>query len=514
MMALTPEQEVTLAEKHRDRIDVMRTRAGDFSENLFNQAMRTDDPEAFFVDRFASTLDTTAEAAARSTDAYFSIAASEQPLGVTANTEIVRGAAVNDVARRPMVEVWTKLSQGKQWIDATASGARRARTLAQDSVNLGQRHAANSWASSSKIRGYRRTLSGVSCVLCRAASTQRYHSDELMPIHSNCDCGVAPIIGNRDPGHIINKDLLQQLKKEEAYQDLLLQKQVARHKAAAGKASTKGNNARAEVERQKAKELKDKLEANRANRARKPKVENHGELGKVLTDSKHKAPDLPERRTDLKSAKETVSVSTSRGRVVTEARAALDEIAKIHDVPTSMPAIPLKMNRQRVAQGGYARTRPGGAFGSESRPAFIQLSTDKSNRHPAFAMTHEYGHFLDHVGLKGGPNEPKSHTTRLQTLMGREAPKPWADFWAAIDNSKGYKGLFTQGFDSTYTDYVNEPTEIFARAYAQFIARKSGNKAIADGLSGTARRIHWEDDDFEPIANAMEAILRDSELMK
>lgn len=38
---------------------------------------------------------------------------------------------------------------------------------------------------------YARVLSGVeNCALCRVASTQLYHSGDLMPIHPGCDCGV------------------------------------------------------------------------------------------------------------------------------------------------------------------------------------------------------------------------------------------------------------------------------------------------------------------------------------
>ena len=33
-----------------------------------------------------------------------------------------------------------------------------------------------------------------------------------MPIHNHCDCGVAPIIGERDPGQVINRQLLNDLK--------------------------------------------------------------------------------------------------------------------------------------------------------------------------------------------------------------------------------------------------------------------------------------------------------------
>jgi hypothetical protein len=48
----------------------------------------------------------------------------------------------------------------------------------------------------SRITGYRRTLGGgKNCGLCVVAATQRYRSGDLMPIHSHCRCGTAPIYG-------------------------------------------------------------------------------------------------------------------------------------------------------------------------------------------------------------------------------------------------------------------------------------------------------------------------------
>jgi hypothetical protein len=56
---------------------------------------------------------------------------------------------------------------------------------------------------------YRRVLTGGhSCGLCVAATTQRYHTNEPMPIHPACDCTVAPIIGSNDPGHVLNAPLI------------------------------------------------------------------------------------------------------------------------------------------------------------------------------------------------------------------------------------------------------------------------------------------------------------------
>ena len=67
--------------------------------------------------------------------------------------------------------------------------------------------------SRGRFTAHRRVLTGRSCMFCATASTQRYRVDQLMPLHNHCDCAVAPIIGDADPGQIINHDLLGSLKK-------------------------------------------------------------------------------------------------------------------------------------------------------------------------------------------------------------------------------------------------------------------------------------------------------------
>lgn len=60
-------------------------------------------------------------------------------------------------------------------------------------------------AADPKVVGYRRVLEGdASCGLCIVASTLRYRKSVLLPIHPGCDCSVAEIFGDKDPGPTIN----------------------------------------------------------------------------------------------------------------------------------------------------------------------------------------------------------------------------------------------------------------------------------------------------------------------
>lgn len=139
------------------------------------------------------------------------------PLGI--NPEAVSGPAVRagadptEVYRRAIVTARVAVSRGRSGSEAMNAGRRRAVGTAETDVALTQRAATVQVAETEdRIVGYRRVLTGGSCALCATASTQRYGTADLMPIHNHCDCGVAPIVGSRDPGQVINRPLLRDLK--------------------------------------------------------------------------------------------------------------------------------------------------------------------------------------------------------------------------------------------------------------------------------------------------------------
>lgn len=122
--------------------------------------------------------------------------------------ESLRGVAPAEVFLRPVVTARTALSEGKSFAEAMELGRQRASALTETNTVLSQRAAITRLSPA----GYRRVLTGKSCALCATASTQRYKRSNLLPIHDHCDCSIAPIIGDRDPGHVINKSLLRDLR--------------------------------------------------------------------------------------------------------------------------------------------------------------------------------------------------------------------------------------------------------------------------------------------------------------
>lgn len=170
--------------------------------------------------------------------------------------------------RRPFVDMRRALSSGAEMTTAIEAGARRANQLAQTEVQLAKRQVGYRVRQANQnIVGYIRTLTGSeNCALCYVASTQRYHKGDLLPIHPGCDCGEMPLYGTDDPGQVINQQRLD-----------------ATHEAVEARFGEFDRSAR-EID------------------YRNIMVEDHGEMGPVLTWKKHntaKLADLADEVVDL-----------------------------------------------------------------------------------------------------------------------------------------------------------------------------------------------------------------------
>lgn len=149
-----------------------------------------------------------------------------------------------------------KVSQGVPADRALEQALRLATTLADTNVRLAERDASRQiltyLAPRVGIEGYRRVVRPElsrtgTCGLCLVASDQRYNVADLMPLHANCKCVVLPIIGDIDPGSSLNNLSLGDV-----------------YDAAGG------------------------TTAGRALKKVRYRVNDHGELGPVLTNAAHK----------------------------------------------------------------------------------------------------------------------------------------------------------------------------------------------------------------------------------
>ena len=127
--------------------------------------------------------------------------------------EIRNGVPVAEVYHRSIVEARARVANGATFEEAMRSGRARAVSTARTDVSLTNKAEINRGGQLRPwVVGYRRVLTGRSCAFCATASTQRYKSADLLPLHPSCDCDIAEIFGTEDPGQIINRDLLTDLK--------------------------------------------------------------------------------------------------------------------------------------------------------------------------------------------------------------------------------------------------------------------------------------------------------------
>ena len=205
--------------------------------------------------------------------------------------EIRNGVPVQDVYHRSIVEARSRVANGASFDEAMASGRSRAVSTARTDVSLANK---GEMARGGELRpwvvGYRRVLTGRSCAFCATASTQRYKSADLLPLHPSCDCDVAEIFGTEDPGQVINRELLTDLKAtniEAGGRPYVVEADGSiRYKRTEKLLGPDGEPLRTpsgEIRRQVTAGDKVKVE-----------VVEHGELGPMLTDAKHATTTAPE----------------------------------------------------------------------------------------------------------------------------------------------------------------------------------------------------------------------------
>ncbi|MEU5979396.1 phage minor capsid protein [Streptomyces sp. NPDC047315] len=213
---------------------------------------------------------------------------------------------------------------------------------------------------------------------------------------------------------------------------------------------------------------------------------------------------------------------TPAGSAMAGALAAID---RVHTIPPGMRPIPLEAETRPGYQGAYTGRR-------------ITLNPD--GQAPALTAAHELGHFLDHAGLGPGGQafftdeaiRPGGPLHAWWTAVQDSEQAGMLDFLRTLDNGsplvdrvRADGTRYTLDVDHQYIDYLASPREAFGRAYAQWIALRSGDRRLLSALevardpangeqviAGTGLvdgyPRYWEPDDFAPIADALDAAFR------
>ena len=202
--------------------------------------------------------------------------------GITASPRIdpdqVLGARLRagtppiEVYKRPVITTRAQLASGKSLAESIRIGGTRAVATADTDVMLAHRVSAGDAFEALGFEYFRRVPTGKSCDLCLAASTQRYRTGNLMPIHGHCDCRVMPIYEREDPGQVINRELLAQRNVRDAIDDRSRRRSARSRSAAEDLPDSNIDAGRRFLESIGA---PDRL------------VREHGELGPMLVDPRH-----------------------------------------------------------------------------------------------------------------------------------------------------------------------------------------------------------------------------------
>lgn len=120
-------------------------------------------------------------------------------------------------------------------------------------------------------------------------------------------------------------------------------------------------------------------------------------------------------------------------------------------------------------------------------------------------IAHEIGHWIDFAALPGN-----SYSSQFSPAL-----EEWRQ---AVMNSAAIKKLQTEAAyrsNPDYHEYVLRVREIWARAYTQYIALRSGNATllqqiqnVLDGKTGYWIDSQWTEEDFKPIAAAIDKLFK------
>jgi len=164
-----------------------------------------------------------------------------------------------------------------------------------------------------------------------------------------------------------------------------------------------------------------------------------------------------------------------------------------------------------------ARTNYYGAFWHTRAGDPLRIDITAGGNHQELTMAHEIGHFLDHSGTPGKGFNSIRHAD-------------FEDWRRAVDNSAEVahlRAILSGGgsaevpggripVPTAYVDYLLTYEEIWARSYAQYIARKSGNKQMLDQLDMIRRQDsdaklslprQWSEESFVNISREIDKLM-------
>lgn len=194
---------------------------------------------------------------------------------------------------------------------------------------------------------------------------------------------------------------------------------------------------------------------------------------------------------------EAVRVET-HGRAKEQALVALGAIEKVHDLPAGVPQVPLQELGGRVYGRFACVARPAGGYRAQA------LAVRSGGPWPSLTAAHEIGHWLDLevFGEEGGFG---TESAMMAGVLGA------LEATAAVRALRLRRATTTSPAIRQHLDYLLHPREMWARAYAQYIAERSKYRVLSEELErarAAEQHRQWATEDFEPVGRAIDVLMK------
>ncbi len=224
-------------------------------------------------------------------------------------------------------------------------------------------------------------------------------------------------------------------------------------------------------------------------------------------------PPPPKPRPVASPVSAALDLKSATPNVASAAKVVLNAIDKVHG-DGNLPEISILNETTNTYLGSLTVTKTG---------KVIMMQIRENGRKVHETIVHETGHFLDYGGIpRTKPTFGEERNFRAEELF--------KDFFKAVDSSSSIKTLIsrltqksvlkTEGaltspyeVDRKHVEYLLHENEVWARAYSQWIAYRSGQPELLTDLEKTLsdsfHQIYptqWNASDFYAIGQAMDAI--------
>jgi SPP1 gp7 family putative phage head morphogenesis protein len=343
-------------------------------------------------------------------------------------------------------------------------------------------------------------LGSRSCIACIALHGTFHLLDERMKSHISCRCTQVPAVKGQDLGIQKGTDWF---KKQLAKVQREIFDQEDKYKAyKAGKVKLEDF-----VSLRRSPEWGDSYQVLSLDRA----LNKEGRFPKEpRRETVFPSPPVPS-RSGPAGMPVSKALKIPGGKFGDRLKAAVKAINQVHG-DGDLPEIPVNVTSARNRHGAYWSGRRGGLWQAG------KITINRSGGHPEFTLAHEVGHFLDQQAIgerKGFASIADRRFEQFRQVAARSRAIQ------ELENQYKTPSLTTRSGVKFPTPrkhllYLLSREEVWARAYAQYIALRSSNPAMKAGLKAILESDHpstaasqWTNDDFAPVAEAIEALLKE-----